>query len=542
MIDVLSKLLSLPEENELVEFKEAKTHYDKDKLGRYFSALSNEANLKEKSQAWMVFGVNDKKIVVGTSITEKQINEFKAEMANHCAPKLSFIEVHKIEYHGKIVLLFEIPPAPQGSPVSWKGFWYGRDGESLGALNINELEIIRGQNISIDWSAQLVEGASISDLSEEAIRKARIMFEVKNPLLKEQLITWDDSTFLNKAKITIKGKITNAAILLLGKPESEYLISPACAKISWILKDKEGIEKDYEHFSCPVFYNVNFIYNRIRNLKYRYLQVGSLFPEEVDQYDPYIIREALNNCIVHQDYSFGGKINIIEREDGVLTFSNMGSFIPMSVERVINSDSPESKYRNPFLSNAMVNLNMIDTIGSGIKKMYVIQKNKFFPLPDYDLSNSKVQVTIIGKVIDINYAHKIAQMPALSLNEIILLDKVAKQRQLDDSEIVILKSKKLIEGRKPNFHISSDVANVTGSQVEYIKQRGIDDKYCQKIILDYLVKFGEGKKTDFENILLDKLPDILDIKQKKNKIKNNLQLLRKQGLIEPFGKIWRMLI
>lgn len=270
------------------------------------------------------------------------------------------------------------------------------------------------------------------------------------------------------------------------------------------------------------------------------MQQGSLFPEEVDQYDPYIIREALNNCIVHQDYSFGGKINIIEKEDGELTFTNMGSFIPMSIEKVINSDSPESKYRNPFLANAMVNLNMIDTIGSGIKRMFVIQKNKFFPLPDYDISNNMVQVKITGKVLDLKYARKIAQMPSLSINEIILLDKVAKHKPLLDGEITTLKSKKLIEGRKPNFHISSDVANATNTKADYIKQRGIDDSYCQKIILDYLDKFGEGKKSDFENILLDKLPDVLDIEQKKNKIKNNLQYLRKQGIIEPFGKVWRM--
>lgn len=540
MIATLNKLLSLSTENEVVEFKEAKNQYDKDKLGKYFSALSNEANLKGKSQAWLVFGVKDDKTVVGTSINNQQINDYKLEISKHTSPNLSFVEVHKIDYSGKIVLLLEIPPAPQGNPVSWKSFWYGRDGESLGGLNLVELETIRNQNRSIDWSAQIVEGATISDLSEDAIRRARLMFETKNPNLKEEIATWDDETLLNKAKITIQSKITNTAILLLGKPQSEHFITPAAAKISWILKDKDGIEKDYEHFSCPFFYNANIIYSRIRNLKYRYMQQDSLFPEEVDQYDPYIIREALNNCIVHQDYSFGGKINIIEKEDGELTFTNMGSFIPMSIEKVINSDSPESKYRNPFLANAMVNLNMIDTIGSGIKRMFVIQKNKFFPLPDYDISNNMVQVKITGKVLDLKYARKIAQMPSLSLNEIILLDKVAKHKPLLDGEITTLKSKKLIEGRKPNFHISSDVANATNTKADYIKQRGIDDSYCQKIILDYLDKFGEGKKSDFENILLDKLPDVLDIEQKKNKIKNNLQYLRKQGIIEPFGKVWRM--
>jgi ATP-dependent DNA helicase RecG len=520
--------LSLSTENEVVEFKEAKNQYDKDKLGRYFSALSNEANLKGKPQAWLVFGVKDNKTVVGTSINNQQINEYKLEISKHTSPNLSFVEVHKIDYNGMTVLLLEIPPAPQGNPVSWKSFWYGRDGESLGGLNLVELETIRNQNRSIDWSAQIIEGATISDLSEAAIGKARLMFETKNPNLKEEIATWNDETLLNKAKITIQSKITNTAILLLGKPESEHFISPAAAKISWILKDKDGIEKDYEHFSCPFFYNANIIYSRIRNLKYRYMQQDSLFPEEVDQYDPYIIREALNNCIVHQDYSFGGKINIIEKEDGELTFTNMGSFIPMSIEKVINSDSPESKYRNPFLANAMVNLNMIDTIGSGIKRMFVIQKNKFFPLPDYDISNNMVQVKITGKVLDLKYARKIAQMPSLSLNEIIVLDKVAKQKPLTASEITTLKSKKLIEGRKPNFHISSDVANATGERDVYIKQRGFKDEHYKKMIIEYIQKYGSISKQEIDKLILDILPNVLDEKQKANKIRNIIYAMSKR--------------
>ncbi len=540
MIDVLNKLLSLTAENEVVEFKEAKNQYDKDKLGRYFSALSNEANLKGKLNAWLVLGVKNDKTVVGTNINDNQINEYKAEMANHTSPKLSFIDVHRVNYQGLDVLLLEIPAAPQGTAVSWKGHRYGRDGESLGGLNDYELKKIQSQTQKEDWSVQIIEHASLDDLSSEAINMARKQFTEKNAKLKEEIAKWDDATFLNKAKVCINGKITNTAILLLGKPESEHFISPTTAKISWILKDRDNIEKDYEHFTCPLLLEVQNVKAKIRNLKYRYIKDGTLFPDEVDQYDPYIIREALNNCIAHQDYTLGGKINVVEHEDGRLTFANSGTFIPESIEKVIEADAPETNYRNPFLVNAMVNLNMIDTIGSGIKKMFVIQKNKYFPLPDYDFKNEKITVQITGKVVDVNYARKLAELKELSLQEIMLLDKVAKNKSITDDETRQLKFKNLIEGRKPNYHISSSVANVTGEKADYIKQRGIDDAYCQKIILDYLRKFKEGRKSDFEQILLDKLPDVLDIEQKKNKIKNNLQTLRKQGEIVPDGKVWKM--
>lgn len=540
MNEVLNNLLSLTTENEVVEFKEAKNQFDKDKLGRYFSALSNEANLKGKANAWLLFGVKNDKTITGTNINDTQLNEYKVEIANHTSPKLSFIEIHKVIYDGLNVLMLEIPAAPLGTPVSWKGHRYGRDGESLGGLNDYELKKIQTQIQKKDWSATVIEQATLNDLSPEAIKMARRQYAEKNAKLKEEIPLWNDITFLNKAKVCINGKITNTAILLLGKPESEHYISPATAKISWILKDRDNIEKDYEHFTCPLLLEVENVKAKIRNLKYRYIKDGSLFPDEVDQYDPYIVREALNNCIAHQDYTLGGKINLVEHEDGKLTFANSGTFIPESIEKVFEADAPETNYRNPFLANAMVNLNMIDTIGSGIKKMFVIQKNKYFPLPDYDFSNEKITVQITGKVVDVNYARKLAELKELGLQEIMLLDKVAKSKTITTDEVRQLKSKNLIEGRKPNYHISSSVANVTGEKADYIKQRGIDDAYCQKIILDYLSKFKEGRKSDFEQILLDKLPDVLDIEQKKNKVKNNLQTLRKQGEIEPDGKVWKM--
>lgn len=536
MESLLRQFLSQDTETEVLEFKEAKTQYDKDKLGKYFSALSNEANLKNRQNAWMILGVTDEMQIVGTEISDSKINEYKKEVSDHTSPNLTFREVHKVQIEGKLVLLFEIPAAPKGMPVSWKRQYYGRDGESLGILSLDEIDLIRGQAHRIDWSAQIIGNAVLEDLSPEAIEVARQKYSEKNPHLKEEIATWDNITFLNKAKITIQGKITNAAILLLGKPESEHFISPSTAKISWILKDKDGLEKDYQHFTCPLLLSVQSVYSKIRNLNYRYLQDGSIFPEEVSQFDPYIIREALHNCVAHQDYTMGGKINVIEREDGILIFSNSGDFIPGTVEKVVESDSPETRYRNPFLANGMVDLKMIDTIGSGIRRMFVIQKNKYFPLPDYDFSDRKVTVKITGKVVDLNYARKLVQMPGLSLYEIMLLDKASKGKPLEEHEIQQLKRKKLIEGRKPNFHISAKVAEATNEREDYIKMRGLKDDYYKNLILEYLDKYVKVTKEDIDKLLKDVLPAVLDQKQKENKIRNLVySLSKKEGKIENHG-------
>jgi ATP-dependent DNA helicase RecG len=543
---LVQQLRNQPSENECLEFKEAKNNYDFRKLGKYFSALSNEANLKGKDFGWLVFGLKDKPIprqVVGSNyrINRVQLDQLKSEIADKTTNRITFIEIHELQLEGSRVVIFQIPPAPQGFPVAWEGHYYGRNGENLCALDLVKLETIRSQSTKYDWSAAVVHGASLGDLDMTALIRARELYRVKNLDLADDIDKWDVKTLLNKARITINGKITNTALLLLGKPESAHFLSPVNATLSWVLKDKDNIELDYQHFSTPFILAVDNLYAKIRNLKYRYIKDGSLFPEETDMYDSYVIREALNNCIAHQDYGLGGKVIVIECPDKLL-FKNSGEFIPETISNVLERDSPDTLYRNPFLSNAMVALNMIDTIGSGIKRMFKKQSERYFPMPDFTISTDEVKVEIIGKIVDMNYARVLANHPDLNLNEIILLDKVQKHHSLDDDEIIILKSKKLIEGRKPNFHISLRVATKTALKADYIKQKGFDDKYYKDLIKTYLTKFSEAGRGNIETLLMDKLPSTISENQKHHKVKNLLQSLKKDGEIElDTNRKWRII-
>ena len=122
------------------------------------------------------------------------------------------------------MLVFQIPAAPRGIPMAWQGHFYARRGESLTALDMSKYEEIRRQTSDFDWSKQIVIGASIKDLDEKAIKAAREGYKEHYPKQKKEVDTWSDEVFLNKAKLTIDGQITNAAILLLGKPESLHFI------------------------------------------------------------------------------------------------------------------------------------------------------------------------------------------------------------------------------------------------------------------------------------------------------------------------------
>ena len=219
-------------------------------------------------------------------------------------------------------------------------------------------------------------------------------------------------------------------------------------------------------------------------MKYRYInpEFRTLFPEEVDTYEPYVIREAINNAVAHQDYTLGGQINVVEYEDR-LVFTNKGSFIPRTISNVLKDNAPEEVYRNPFLARAMVGLQMVDTIGSGIRKMFNFQRQRLFPLPDYFIENNRVQVSIIGKILNMEYANILAKKEDLTLVEVEALNRIQLNRPISDEEVSHLRKKKLIEERKPNLFIAKPVAQQLDQKIAYSNNKGFEDSYYCDLIL-----------------------------------------------------------
>lgn len=173
--------------------------------------------------------------------------------------------------------------------------------------------------------------------------------------------------------------------------------------MTWVLKNSDGTDRDYHHYGPPFILATELLAKRIRNTNYKFLCDQTLFPTQLLQYDPWVLRELIHNAIAHQDYRLNGRIALVEREDA-LVLTNPGTFIPGSIDRVIAAGTPPDRYRNRMLIGAMVEFNMIDTIGSGIPKAFNIQRARGFPLPDYDLSEGqRVRVTLYGKVLDENY-------------------------------------------------------------------------------------------------------------------------------------------
>lgn len=534
--------IQYPRENEGCDWKEYKNlknslcGHESDDVVSYVSAISN------MNGGAIVIGIQDKTFDVigikefGTYTIESAKSTIVRQCRNLPSEDLNIDEL-KAEDTGEIVWIVTIPKHKPRLPVYAHNKAWQRIGDSLVEMTDDRLQTILSELIiTDDWSVAVVDGAAIDDLDPEAIEKARKEYVKRNPFRKAEISAWDDTKFLDKAKITINGKITRAALVLLGKEESEHLLSPYVACIRWSLREAGSTQnKDYEILPMPMLLSVDRLYNKVRNVKYRLVRPDSLFPNEMLRYDMFNIREPLNNAIAHQDYTKCARIEVVEYEDDHIIFQNYGTFLPESVENVVTKDCPESVYRNRFLVEAMRNLNMIETEGGGIKKMFVNQRLRLFPMPEYDLSGGKIRVTIIGKVIDENFARILTDNPELHLDDIMLLDKVQKKKAITDEQAVYLRKRKFIEGRKPNFYLAHKVVSKTKDanlKGQYIKNRSFDDEYFMKLVIEYLKKFGKASRKDINELLFGKLSDVLNDDQKKNKVDYLLKKLKEQGKIE----------
>ena len=526
-------------ESEVIEFKEARTNYSFNDIGKYFSALSNEANLRGLQEAWLVFGISDDKRYVGTEFRKQgNLQSLKKEIVNGTNERLTFLEIYELIIEKCRVIVFQIPPAIRGIPTTWQGAAYAREHESICPLPMNKVDLIRSQ-IGMDWSKEIVEDATIEDLDERAIEKARELFSKRQSdrkKAKEGLESLSDIEVLNKAGITIKGKITRTALLLLGKSESKFFFDGFIPRITWTLYNADNSVKAYEHFDIPMLLAVDKVYSKIRNEKYRYIAgQQTLFPDEVDQYEPELIKEIINNCIAHQDYRLRGKINVEEFEDR-LVFINEGAFIPESIEQALEPGYKPPYYRNVFLCNAMVNLYMIDTNSMGIPMMYQIQRDKCFPLPTYDLNTTnRVKVTVYGKILDKNYTQLLRSDVELNMRTVFLLDQVQKQETISKDNFKELKKQGLVEGRYPNIFVSFKVADIVGQKAVYVRNKGLDDDICKQLIVKALGSMGEASKKDLMEVLEKALPEVLSEEQKSKKVSNLLQALKKDDVIEVSG-------
>ena len=536
-----------PCENEACDWKEMKSLKNCFNGKEGDDVISYVAAISSMNGGHLVVGVKDHSLdIVGTDTYNYDRQAATMRLVRECSnlPAEGLkIEEYVTSDTDKKVWVINIPKHMPRLPVyAHKKLWQ-RIEDSLVEMTLSRREKILTEPLAIDdWSAQIIPDATMDDLDSRAIAVAREKFkELFNGSRDTEIDSWTDEAFLNKAKLTKKSAITRTTIILLGKSESDHFLNPSICKIRWFLRDEVDNNKDFRVFTIPMILAIEEIGSLIRNTTYTYTISGSMFPESMSRYDAFTLREPLNNAIAHQDYSKGCHIDVIEYEDDRLSFKNAGQFIPESVEAVVTNDFPESHYRNPALVEAMRNVKMVETEGGGIKKLFMQQRRRFFPMPEYDIKGDHVICTIEGRVLDENFANILVSNSSLSLADILLLDYVQKGSMISRDEANYLRKKGFVEGRYPNLFLSSKVVSSThhvGLKASYIKNKSFDDDYFKKLIVEYIKEFGKAERRDINDLINNKLPEYLTDRQRYDKITTLLSALKRKQILIYDGKYW----
>lgn len=267
--DLLKKQFeSIKKECRYLEFKS--NYQEADKLGRYISAMSNGACLDHQDYAYLYFGVDDDTLEVkGTTFdcskVKAQGNEaLELYLRRMVVPKLNF-SIVEFEYEGNVrVVMFKIPAAVN-EPTTYKQKPYIRVDSHVTDLTPYVDWMRQIYTSKIDWTAQIIEDATLDDLDSDAILIARKGFAEKFPQFAEDMADWSDAVFLDRANLTQDGMVTRAAMLLVGKKEKAYKLGHI-AQIVW--KCYQGDKTFGDIFTIPFIKSTTEVLGCIRNYRF----------------------------------------------------------------------------------------------------------------------------------------------------------------------------------------------------------------------------------------------------------------------------------
>lgn len=382
---LLDRLLRLPAETEVVEFKEAGNNFDSTKLGKYFSALSNEANLRGHGAAWLVFGISDQKEVKGSQYRPDRahLDHLKGEVAAKVSNNLSFREIYELQTaDGKRVIFFEIPPALRGNPTSWEGHYYARNGEELAALNLDKLETIRGQAHLSHFEEDIALASQTSDQVLRLIAYDEVFRMFKSPLppattgildrlQQERLVVCNG----NRYDITNLGAMlfarNLAAFPRLARKAVRVIFYAGNSRIKTI-REQPGSLGYALDFEGLVRYINNHLPGNEEVKKVLRDTATPLYPELA-------LSELIANALIHQDFAATGSSPMVEVFDNRIEISNPGR--PLIDARRFLDHAPQS--RNETLAGVMRRLNICEERGSGIDKVIFECEQHQLPPPDF---------------------------------------------------------------------------------------------------------------------------------------------------------------
>ena len=502
-LDDLKRWLGEPEAEKL-EFKEAKSSYQFDKLIHYCAALSNEGGGR------IVLGVSDRRPrqVVGTRAFEEP-----GRTVSGLIERLHIrISCEEFDHPDGRVLVFDVPARPIGVPIQGDGVYWARFGDTLGPMPQTELRKIFDE-LGPDFSAELHPSAVFSDLDTAIIEIFRRMWQRKSG--NSALDGMSPEQLLADAELVRESRPTNAALVLLGSEsalsrhlsQAEVIFEYRASETAIAHSHRIEFRKGFLGFLDELWKSIN-----LRNELLHY-QDG-LFMRDVAVFNETVVREAVLNAVTHRDYRLPGSVFIKQFPRRLEIVSPGGFPAGITPENIVRKQSP----RNRRIAEACARCGLVERSGQGADRMFEETIREGKARPDFTGTDDyEVRVALVGDIQNpqfLRFLEKVGseQQISFSLEELLVLDSLQREQQVADElrgALAKLNERGIVErigkGRGVKFNLSRRFYSFLGKKGAYTRRRGLDRDTQKALLLKHIQDAQpEGAKLqDMQDVLKD---------------------------------------
>lgn len=509
----LKQLLALKESENKVEFKAARNNFkyaggdNKEPKDRRHCVLGYVTAFCNEGGGMLVLGVDDAHphSVVGSKFAEGKEGNLCDQIYSDISIR---VETEVLQQDGKRVLIIKIPSRPIGKLMKFEGVPLMRIGESLREMSDQEmLKILSEQEP--DFSATICEGLTIGDLDEFSLHAMAERYAAKQN--NNDFLSLPVEQALSDLDLSKNGKLTYAALILVGKDEALKKFLPQSAINLEYRVNKDSIHYDDRLIaSHAVFKNIDIVWDHInlRNGKFPIQQGPYIL--DIPFLNEEVVRESVNNAIVHRDYHLQSEIVIKQSNNSLDVISPGGFPLGVSAENILTVNSTP---RNRLLADILLKTGVVERSGQGVDKLFKNNIQEAKGSPDY-LRSDNFQVhlhipTIVQDkafVLFIEYIQKEIKVD-LSLMEVLTLEKIRQKvdkSELDQNTVKTLQDKNLIEpiGRThtKGYMLSKMYFSFTNQPAAYTKQKDPDISNIWLQVFNHMSKFKKAKILDFESL------------------------------------------
>ena len=472
-------------EDERLEFKEAKSRFDFERLAKYCVALANEGGGR------VILGVTDKlpRTVVGSQAF-CNLERTKAGLIERLRLRL---DIEEIEHpHGR-VLVFQIPSRQMGVPIQYEGAYWMRGGESLIPMTPDQLQRIFAET-GPDFSAEICTSARLDDLDPGAVEALRQPWQRKLP--DQDLSVRPVEQLLTDAELLVEGGVTYAALVLLGGHSAlgKHL---AQAELIFEYRSNElpGPAAERHEFRKGCLSVLDEVWRLVnqRNDQQHFQQ--GFFVWDLPTFNERVVREAVLNAVSHRDYRHGGSVFVRQYPRRIEIVSPGGFPSGITAENILRQQNP----RNRRIAEVLAKCGLVERAGQGFDLMFreCIRQSK--PLPDFTHTDDySVWITLHGDIQDpefLRFLEEIGreQVAAFGLDDFLVVDLVRREQPVPDSfrsRVEHLLEQGIIErvgrGRGVRLLLSQRFYQHIGKAGVYTRKRGLDRETNKELLLKHI--------------------------------------------------------